>query len=103
VAPTAWCGGGVPAARGGGVPTARRVTQPASVEVEAAAADPERRGLRRGSGLAGGAEWVAGLRARDCASALAGRLYARWLRCGGERRRRCGGDVVAAACCGRTT
>jgi hypothetical protein len=53
VAPTTWCGGGVPAAQGRGVPTTRRVTQPASVEVEAAAADPERRGLRRGSGLAG--------------------------------------------------
>jgi hypothetical protein len=39
-------------------------------------------------------EWVAGLRARDCALALAGRLYARWLRCGGERRRRCGGHTV---------
>jgi hypothetical protein len=51
VAPTAWCGGGVPTARGGGVPTARRVTQPAGVEV--AAVDPERRGLRRGSGLVG--------------------------------------------------
>jgi hypothetical protein len=64
--------------------------QPASVEVEAAAADPERRGLRRGSGLVGGAEWVAGLCVRDRVLALAGRLYTCWLWCGGERRRRCG-------------
>jgi hypothetical protein len=42
----------------------------------------------------GGAEWVVGLRARDRASALAGRLYACWLRCGGERRRRCGGHTT---------
>jgi hypothetical protein len=34
--------------------------------------------------------WRGVLRARDRASALEGRLYARWLRCGGERRRRCG-------------
>jgi hypothetical protein len=53
-------------------------------EVEAAAADPKRRGLWRGSGLTRGAEWVAGLRARDRASTLAGRMYARWFRCGGE-------------------
>jgi hypothetical protein len=94
VAPTTWCGGGAPAARGGGIPTARSVTQPTSVEVEAAVADPERRGLRRGSGLVGGAEWVVVLRARDRASVLAGRLYACWLRCGGERRRRCGGHTA---------
>jgi hypothetical protein len=67
---TAWCEGSVPAARGRGVPTARRVTQPAGVEVEAMAADSERRGLPRGSGLAGGAKWVVGLRVRDRASAL---------------------------------
>jgi hypothetical protein len=64
------------------------------VEVEAAAADPERRGLRRRSGLAGGVEWVAGLRARDRASVRAGRLHARWLRCGAERQRRCGGHTT---------
>jgi hypothetical protein len=42
----------------------------------------------------GGREWVAGLRARDHTSALVGRLYDRWLRCGGERRRRCGGHTT---------
>nr|ACR35497.1 unknown [Zea mays] len=36
-------------------PGSTEVTQPAGVEVEAAAANPERRGLRRGSVLAGGA------------------------------------------------
>jgi hypothetical protein len=61
----------------------QRVSQPAGMEVEAVA-DPDQRGLWRGSGLAGGAEWVAGLHTRDHASALAGRLYARRLRCGGE-------------------
>jgi hypothetical protein len=70
VVPTAWCGGGIPAARGGGVSMARRVMQPAGVEVEAAAVDPEQRGLRHGSGLAGGVEWVVVLRTRDRASAV---------------------------------
>jgi hypothetical protein len=75
-------------ARGGGVPTAWRVTQPTGVEVEAAARPPAWKWP------GGDAKWVDGLRARDRASALAGRLYARWLRCGGERRSRCGGHTA---------
>jgi hypothetical protein len=37
--------------------------------------DPDRRGLRRGSGLAGSAELIVRLCASDRASTLAGRLY----------------------------
>jgi hypothetical protein len=60
LAPTTWFGGGVSVARGKGVLTTRRVTQPAGMEVEATETDPERRGLRCGSGLAGSAEWSSG-------------------------------------------
>jgi hypothetical protein len=40
VAPITWYGGGIPKAWGGGISKTRRVTQPAGVEVEAAAARP---------------------------------------------------------------